>query len=65
MLFRSRKPSPDPALEVEFRRKMGRRGKPRELHWIELADRALAGPAPKPQPKSTKRYVGEERRKAA
>lgn len=61
MLFRRKKPSPDPALEVEFRRQMGRQGKPRELRWIELADQALAEPERKtPKPKER-----DERRKAA
>lgn len=46
---------------------MGRRGKPRELHWIELADQALAEPPrkPKPKPKDFKDYMPEEHRKAA
>jgi hypothetical protein len=42
MLFRRKKPSPDPALENEFRRKMGRKIKPSEARWIELADKALS-----------------------
>lgn len=61
MRFRRKKPSPDPALEVEFRRQMGRQGKPRELRWIELADQALSEPAREsPQPK-----LHEQRPKAA
>ena len=44
MKFRRKKLSPDPALEDDFRRKMGRKGKPKELRWIELADEALSEP---------------------
>ncbi len=61
MLFRRKKPSPDPALEVEFRRQMGRRGKPRELRWIELADQALA----EEEQDTTKPEPSEEPPKAA
>jgi hypothetical protein len=42
MLFRKTKPSPDPALEHDFHKRMGRKGKPKELRWIELADKALS-----------------------
>ncbi len=49
MLFRRKKPSPDPALELDFRRQMGRKSRPREMRWIELADEALSeGPKKKP-----------------
>jgi hypothetical protein len=66
MLFRRKKPSPDPALEVEFRRQMGRCGKPRELRWIELADLALSPPEkPKRKQKPAMDTTPEERRKAA
>lgn len=47
MLYGRKKPSPDPALENEFRRKMGRDIKPKEVRWIELADKALSEPRDK------------------
>ena len=61
MMFRRKKLSPDPALEVEFRRQMGRQGKPRELRWIELADQALS----KPEGKTLEADLDEQRPKAA
>jgi hypothetical protein len=61
MLFRRKKPSPDPAVEDDFRRKMGRKGKPKELRWIELADKALS----EPSPRATPSHAGDTHKKAA
>jgi len=61
MFSRRKKLSPDPALEDDFRRKMGRKGKPKELRWIELADEALSE-SPR---KAIEFKPGDVRKKAA